>query len=390
MIAPPPARANLQRMLERLVHTVAGPFRAWGAMRRLRREALRMHLGHDKVIGWEDGSPVHSLFIPGEYGEPMVRSRARMFNLLRFGRSAPLVCALGMTNACQCRCSHCSAHGQPDEELSTAEWKRAIDDVLELGVYLLIFTGGEALLRPDLPELIAHVDRRRAVPVLFSNGLRLAERAGELRRAGLSRVFASFDVADAARHDAHRGVPGTFAAAAAGLAACRRLGMLTGVSTFADPERLADGTLDGLVGLAREQRVNELAIFDALPTGRWSGRHAIPPDGHPYYDELRRWVEAQQARTRFGIWSYRQVRSWTSCGCSAGTTTFKIASNGDVQPCDFCHRTIGNLRREPLPALWQRLNAMARREGAQGAGCWLLRDLHARPEISLQNACASS
>lgn len=377
-------------MLKHLMYRLVGPLRAWSSMKETRRQALLMHLGHTKIIGWEGASPIHTLFIPGEFSSPMVRSRARMFNMLRFGRTMPVLCDFGMTNACQCTCQHCSAWGQQGTELDTTAWKKAVDDSLALGVYVIIFTGGEPLLRPDLAEIIAHVDKDQALPVLFTNGLLLAQRAQELHRAGLNRVLVSFDSPDAERHDANRGVPGTFAKAMEGIAACKKLGMLTAISTFADAQRLADGTMDGLVKLGKDLGVNEVVFFDALPTGRWKNRTAIPPEGHPHYQHLKTWVDArQQEYPNMGIWSYRQVRSLTSCGCSAGTTTFKIAFNGDVQPCDFCHRTIGNITNESLEKLWNRLQGMARRENATGTGCWLMRELHEKKTQTETSSCTS-
>jgi hypothetical protein len=58
-------------------------------------------------------------------------------------------------------------------ELSTAEWKRLLDKAWDLGIPHIIFTGGEPTLRPDLPELIGHVDRQ--VTGLLSDGLRLLD-----------------------------------------------------------------------------------------------------------------------------------------------------------------------------------------------------------------------
>lgn len=374
-------------MLDRLLHPLLGPWRSMAAMRRTRREALLMHLGHDKVIGWEDGSPIHSLFIPGEHSLAMIRSRARMFNMVRFGRTVPIVGAFGVTAECECRCSHCSDWDHDGRGLDTATWKQAISDSLALGVYLAIFTGGEPLLRPDLEELIAHVDPGWAVPVMFTNGLHLAARAAALRRAGLRRVLVSFDHADPARHDGNRGVAGIFARAAEGVATCRAQGMLTGISTFADPGRLEDGTLDGLLALARRLQVNEVVLFDAMPIGRWRGRSAVPALGDPYYGRLKAWVDQRQRQERVGIWSYNQIRSLASCGCSAGSTTFKIGWDGEVLPCDFCHHGVGNITREPLETLWNRLSAAARQSNAGGSGCRVLRGA-ATPAPAEAAACA--
>ncbi len=84
----------------------------------------------------------------------------------------PLFGSLELTWRCNFRCVHCYQDGLRDthRELTTAEWKRLLDEIAELGCIFLTFTGGEPLLRPDFSELYEHAFRRGFVPTVFTNG----------------------------------------------------------------------------------------------------------------------------------------------------------------------------------------------------------------------------
>ncbi len=368
-------------MLNKLLYPIKRIGYSLRSMNVVQKEALRLHLGHTKVIGWEGGFPVHSLFIPCEHTRPMNLARARFYNSLRFGYQIPVNCNLAVTHACDCRCLHCSEYGQAEGELSTDQWKRVIGDVQELGVFSIIFTGGEPLQRPDLCELIATVNPNQAVPLVITNGTQLESQVDALKQAGLNRIFVSLDYAEAERHDHHRGQQGVYTRAVAGIQAALSRHMLVGISTFASPERLDEGALDGIFDLGERLGVHEVAVFDAIPMGRYAGHKTIPVLGDRYYDQLKDYLDRQQSqRRRMGIWAYRQVRSSQSCGCSAGQNTFKITANGDMQPCAFGRATVGNVTDVSLADLWNRLQIMGQNHRKEGAGCWLLQDRSSRSD----------
>ncbi|TVP78418.1 MAG: GTP 3',8-cyclase MoaA [Puniceicoccaceae bacterium] len=115
---------------------------------------------------------------------------------------------ISLTDRCNLRCTYCmpkEIFGPDYEFLRRSEWLRftELDDLVEafvqLGVKKVRLTGGEPLLRPGLTKYIhglKHLHRVEDV-ALTTNGLRLAERAGELKAAGLDRVTVSLDALDA-------------------------------------------------------------------------------------------------------------------------------------------------------------------------------------------------
>jgi len=143
---------------------------------------------------------------------------------------------ISVTDRCNMRCTYCMpAHTFHDgyqflprrELLSFEELARVSRAAVALGVEKLRITGGEPLVRKDLPELIAML---RGIPgvrdlALTTNGLLLPEQARPLREAGLNRVTVSLDSLDDAVFGAMngRGIPvaevleGIAAAEAAGL-----------------------------------------------------------------------------------------------------------------------------------------------------------------------------
>ena len=135
------------------------------------------------------------------------------------GLDAPICLTWELTYACNLACVHClSSSGRRDpNELSPAEARGIVDDMVDLKVFYVNIGGGEPMLRPDFFDLVSYaVDRR--VGVKFStNGTRLtAERARQLAALDYLDVQISIDGATAASNDAVRG-EGSFAAARAAM-----------------------------------------------------------------------------------------------------------------------------------------------------------------------------
>ncbi|HEX4714828.1 MAG TPA: radical SAM protein, partial [Ktedonobacteraceae bacterium] len=116
-----------------------------------------------------------------------------------------------LTYRCPLHCPYCSnpVQAQPTSaELSTLEWQRVIREASELGVLHLLFSGGEPLLRKDLPELVACAHEQGMYTNLITSGLGLTRsRAQTLRDTGLENVQISFQADQTERADALAGTP---------------------------------------------------------------------------------------------------------------------------------------------------------------------------------------
>ncbi len=82
----------------------------------------------------------------------------------------PAVVLLTVTHKCQLACTHCYQAQHESDDLPTKDWIALMDELAQLGTLDLTFTGGEALLRKDLLELIAEARKRSFAITLFSNG----------------------------------------------------------------------------------------------------------------------------------------------------------------------------------------------------------------------------
>jgi MoaA/NifB/PqqE/SkfB family radical SAM enzyme len=140
----------------------------------------------------------------------------------------PSLGTLLVTYRCDLRCRVCDLPARAaarrragERELDTAELSQVLRDMRAIGTAGVGFTGGEPMLRDDLPDLMALATRLGMHAHLNTDGLRVADRARDLLRTGVRSVNVSLDGATEATHDRARGRPGAFRAATAALSALR-------------------------------------------------------------------------------------------------------------------------------------------------------------------------
>lgn len=307
---------------------------------------------------------IYTLYQPPLPSRPMVKVLASRLHLERTGRPLPATHTMQITTACQCDCIHCSAarHRRSDRpELTTEECKALIRQSQELGVVNIILTGGEPLLRRDLFELISFIDKDEAIAMIFSNGMLLTEEnVAKLRDAGLFSLMVSLDTPDSAEHDAMRRAAGCWVRAVAGIQRCLAAGLLCGISTYATPERVRNGKVMEMIELGRSLGVHEVTIFDVVPTGRLMRQDESELLTDQDTQELCALEEEINARPGWPhIITQAHVNGPTGAGCYAGWFQFYSTAYGDVTPCDFTPLTFGNVRDEPLRAIWDRISCHA-------------------------------
>ena len=127
-------------------------------------------------------------------------------------------------------CSHCRRTEVADElspdELSSQEAESLIDELSGWGRTILVFSGGEPLLRPDIFHLMSYANEKGLVVALATNGTLIdQDLAKRIRESGVDRVSISLDGADEPTHDAFRRLPGSFRSAVAGAQALRAEGV---------------------------------------------------------------------------------------------------------------------------------------------------------------------
>ena len=132
-------------------------------------------------------------------------------HLLQFSKDKKPVVVWNMTKRCNLKCVHCYAQAVPvdgADDISTEQAKTMIDDLAAYGAPVMLFSGGEPLVRKDLVELASHATSKGMRAVISTNGTLITkEKARELKGVGLSYVGISLDGMEEV-HDRFRGVPG--------------------------------------------------------------------------------------------------------------------------------------------------------------------------------------
>jgi len=173
------------------------------------------------------------------------------------------------TKACNLRCVHCyyTAKAEPDpNELSTVEAKGFIDDLADFGVPVLLFSGGEPLMRGDLFELGAYAVERGLRTVISTNGT-LIDRANaqRIREAGFSYVGISLD-GIGETNDRFRGMDGAFDASLEGFHHCQEAGVRTGLRLTLNKHNVED--LPAILDLLRDERIPRACFYHLVYAGR--------------------------------------------------------------------------------------------------------------------------
>ena len=316
-----------------------------------------------KDLGYYHGKRVANSFAPPVGSRPQFRALLNLILIHLFRIRRPSAMTFAVTYRCQCNCIHCSAadHIKPElEELSTDEAKRLIDECLKMGVSVIAFTGGEPLLRKDIYELVAHVDHRKAMPIMFTSGQFLnEENATKLANAGLYSLFVSLDSTNPAEHDEWRGMPGLFDQAMNGLKLMKENGVMINLSSYASKTGTEKGHYRKVHQLAKEIGAHNVILFDSVPTGAmlkdtsevltWEQREEITKYSEEIFNAGT--VPALSSQS----WQNSIEGSLAGIGCLAANIQFYASAYGDIAPCDFTPLSFGNIRENSLKSIWKRM-----------------------------------
>ncbi len=214
--------------------------------------------------------------------------------LLQFSRDKKPIVVWNCTRTCNLKCIHCYAQSdaQAYDQLSTDEAKAMIDDLAAFGVPVLLFSGGEPTIRPDLTELMKYAKDAGMRAVISTNGTLITpERAHEYAEVGLSYVGVSID-GDRETHDGFRGVPGSFDRALEGIRNAREAGIKVGLRMTINKLNWHD--LDDVFDLMETEDINRACFYHLVYTGRGSSLMDEDLD----HEETRAAVRLIMDRTR--------------------------------------------------------------------------------------------
>jgi len=289
------------------------------------------------------------------------------------------------------------------DDLSTAASRDLIDQIAEVGKPIMVFSGGEPLMRQDIFELAGYARERGLRPALATNGTKIdSEMAWKIRDAGFARVAISLDGEKAETHDAFRGIPGSHAKSVAALRSLRALGVRTQINFTVTQHNVRE--LPAIYDLALALGVDALHFFMFVPVGcgvsiaekemltpreaeEWmvwlyererEGRIELKATCSPHYFRIVR----QDGRTPPASHHRQQHKGaafagapangshasvavapaghpggqalhQVTRGCLAGVGVAFVSHKGDVFPCGYLPVACGNVRERRFKEIWE-------------------------------------
>ena len=269
------------------------------------------------------------------------------------------------TNKCNLTCKHCYQDARPDacaNELTTDEARTLIDQIAAAGFKIMIFSGGEPLMRPDIYDLVAYAAGKGLRPVFGTNGTLITpEVAGRLKECGACAMGISLDSLDRAKHDSFRGLEGAWDATVAGMRACREVGLPFQIHTTVldwNEHEVCD-----ITDFAVEHGAIAHYIFFLIPVGR--GKYINDTSLKVAANErLLRQIMAKQAEVSIDVKptcapqftrvaEQLGVKTRFERGCLAGLTYCIVSPEGVVRPCAYMTEEAGNVREQPFDEIWK-------------------------------------
>ncbi len=299
---------------------------------------------------------------------------------------APLLVLWEITRACELACTHCRAEAHPGrdpEELSTAEAMGLLTEIRAMGTPLVVLTGGDPLLRPDVLELVAAGEERglrMTMTPSVTSGLTTGK-LDALKAAGLCRLAVSLDSAVPSVHDGMRGYPGTFDRTLEIMHHCREIGLSLQVNTTVT--RTTRGSLRQLPPLLADVGIDLWSVFFLVPTGRAQfdevpSAEEMEEDFAVLYEAARTWgltVKATEAPhyRRYALTQHDRSGRPPMAGVNDGNGILFVDHRGEVFPSGFLPVSAGNVRTESLRAIYREspLFLSLRDPGQLGGKCGL-------------------
>ncbi|HBT95117.1 MAG TPA: radical SAM/SPASM domain-containing protein [Coriobacteriia bacterium] len=294
----------------------------------------------------------------------------------RTGIKAPRIIAWEITRSCNLSCAHCRAaseFGHYPGELSLDEIKKVIDNITSITNPILILTGGEPLLRPDIWEIAEYAHEKGAMPTIGTNATLVTDEiAQKMADARIPRVSVSLDFPNAEEHDNFRGEKGCFDDSVRGIKLMQKHGV--GVQVNMTVTAMNHTRIRDMHRMCLDLGVDAFHVFLLVPTGRGenlrevelspqqyedaltlaydlqqeSPLHIKPTDAPQYYrivHQKARAAGSQVTAEQYGLDAMTR-------GCLGGITFCFISHIGDVQPCGYFDMQLGNVKEQDYSDIW--------------------------------------
>lgn len=281
-----------------------------------------------------------------------------------------------ITRNCNLSCVHCRASatmGPYTGELDTQSCLKLLDQISETGNPIVILTGGEPLLRPDIFEIASYGTDKGLRMVMAPNGTLITkDSARKMAESGIKRISISLDGSTREKHDKFRGVDGAYEGALRGIEFAKQAGIEFQINTTITKTNLDQ--MEEIQNLAVELGAVALHIFLLVPTGRgkYIADQAIDAEE---YEQALNWFYDQREKTPLQLKAtcaphyYRILRQRAkqegktvtfqthgldavTRGCLGGTGFCFVSHTGIVQPCGFLELNCGDITKTSFKDVW--------------------------------------
>lgn len=322
------------------------------------------------------------LFSTEYYGDALRYAEGAKTARHGVGAGAGPVVVWNSTRTCNLSCRHCymsSDARRYQDELTTDEAKAFIDDLAEFKVPVLLFSGGEPLIRPDFFELAAHAAERGVRPTLSTNGTLITKDiARRIKEIGVGYVGISLDGL-AEVNDRFRGKDGAFAAAMAGIQHCVAAGQRVGLRFTINHHNLQE--LDRIFDFIEAENIDRVCFYHLVYSGRGSAmmdEDVTPRQSRAAMDTIvRRTRDFERRGLKKEILTvdnhcdgvYLYLKALEEGDEALAARIFKLISAnggnrsgiafGEVDPAGYVHpdqftqhHTFGNVREKKFGRIW--------------------------------------
>jgi radical SAM protein with 4Fe4S-binding SPASM domain len=256
-------------------------------------------------------------------------------------------------------CKYCSAYSieERGKELTLDEEKALLDHISSFAHPIVLFTGGEPLIRDDIFEL-AEYAWRRGMPVgLPTNGILITKKKAELMKK--ARIYRACIDLDGACEETHNSLRGEFELAVKGIQLCKEEGLSLQVNSVIT--RLNKDEMPALLKFVQELGVDAWHVFFLVPTRRFQEDYMLSPEE---YEEALVWLSQKRREVKMEIAAtcapqylrfFGEVLrgEWrVARGCSAGIGFVFVSHLGNVYPCDHLPLSAGNVREREFEDIW--------------------------------------
>ena len=283
------------------------------------------------------------------------------------------------TQRCNLRCIHCRCSSEMTSaqgDFTTAEAFGLLDQIAELSKPVVVLSGGEPLLRPDVFDIARRGTDLGLRMCMATNGTLIDDAVCEkMKAAQLRMVSLSLDGSTAAIHDDFRSMPGAFDGTLRGISFLKKHGIPFLInSSFTKRNQ---GDIANVMRLAKSLGATAWYMFMIVPTGRgedimgeliskedyeeilkWhyemeKGEHEllVRPTCAPHYYR----VVPQMAKAEGVKFERRSLTFSTGGGkgCIAAQSICLIDAFGEVKPCSYFPVSAGNVKKTPFREIWE-------------------------------------